>query len=190
LATGGPAALALVAALALGPGGGGIAAPQGAGAAECTWKRHTKRVVKRVRRHGKLRRVVRHERWWTCAPVAAPALDAPPSPPATESPPEEPQSNRLGVKAAEFLYILSRPSVRAGEVTVELNNYGEDAHNLNLQRQGSGGGEGPVLELPETAAHDRSVDSFDLPAGTYRLWCSLPEHDEKGMHATLQVEAG
>ena len=44
---------------------------------------------------------------------------------------------RLSVKAAEYSYTLSRPAVSAGEVIVELNNQGEDPHNLNLQREGS-----------------------------------------------------
>ncbi|HZO04777.1 MAG TPA: hypothetical protein VFB52_00175 [Solirubrobacterales bacterium] len=32
----------------------------------CTWKRHSKQVVKRVRRHGKQQRVKRLKHWWTC----------------------------------------------------------------------------------------------------------------------------
>jgi plastocyanin len=70
-------------------------------------------------------------------------------------------------------------------VTVELNNQGEDPHNLNLQREGD---EGEPLQIPETASLQRGVASFDLPAGKYRLWCSLPEHEEKGMKTTLRVE--
>ena len=41
---------------------------------------------------------------------------------------------------------------------------------------------------PETDSEQRSVASFDLPAGKYRLWCSLPEHEEKGMETILMVE--
>ena len=77
---------------------------------------------------------------------------------------------------------LSRP---AGELTVELNNRGEDPHNLNLRLEGE---EGPTQELPETQSLQRSVATFELPAGSYRLWCSLPEHEEKGMYTSLQVE--
>jgi plastocyanin len=87
----------------------------------------------------------------------------------------------------EFYFVLSRPEVSAGEVTVELNNQGEDAHNLNLQLLGS---EGPLLEVPETASEGHSLAHFELPAGTYRLWCSLPTHEEQGMHTTLLVGAG
>ncbi|HET9198086.1 MAG TPA: plastocyanin/azurin family copper-binding protein [Solirubrobacterales bacterium] len=159
-----------------------------ASASECTWERHSKRVVKRVKRHGKVRKVVRRRHWWTCAPIAAAPAPAPP-PGATPTPdPEqepEPEANRLSARAAEFYWVLSRPKVKAGEITVELNNQGEDPHNLNLRREGD---EGEPLQIPETDSQELSAASFDLPAGKYRLWCSLPEHEERGMHTTLTVE--
>ena len=156
------------------------------GASECTWTKHSKRVVKRVRRHGKVRRVVRRRSWWTCEAVAAAPAPASPTlaPPAPESEPE-PEANRVSARASEYYWILSRPKVKAGAVTVELNNQGEDPHNLNLQREGD---EGEPLQIPETDSLQRNVASFDLPAGKYRLWCSLPEHEEKGMSTTLTVE--
>jgi hypothetical protein len=159
-----------------------------AAAADCVWQRHVKRVVKRVKRHGKLRRVVRRKVRWTCDPVAAtPVVPAPapvtPAPPVPDPEPE-PEANRLAVKAVEFYYVLSRPSVKPGEVTIELNNQGEDPHNLNLLLEG---GAGEPLQIPETDSEERNVESFDLAAGKYKLWCSLPEHEEKGMATTLQV---
>jgi plastocyanin len=164
----------------------GCALPAGAGSAaasECVNHRHVKRVVRQVRRHGKPRRVVRWRRWWSCDAVAgAPA----PSPAPVFSPPSEPEptANRLGVKSAEYYFTLSRPEVHAGEVTVELSNQGEDAHDLNLQLSS---GEGPVLAIAETASLQHNLAHFDLPAGTYKLWCDLPEHEERGMHTTLVV---
>lgn len=161
-----------------------------AAAAPCFWQRHVKRVVKRVKRHGKVRRVVRRKVRWTCVPLAiapiAPApTPTPPAPPAPDPEPEpEPEANRLAVKAAEFYFVLSRPSVKPGAVTIELNNQGEDPHNLNLLLEG---GAGEPLQIPETDSEERSVASFDLPAGKYKLWCSLPEHEEKGMVTTLLV---
>jgi plastocyanin len=159
-----------------------------AAAADCTWQRHVKRVVKRVKRHGKVRRVVRRRVRWSCDPVAAVPIVAAPAPAAPAPPPPdpepEPEANRLAVKAAEFYFVLSRPSVKPGEVTIELNNQGEDPHNLNLLLEGDGG---EPLQIPETDSLERRVESFALPAGKYRLWCSLPEHEEQGMVATLLV---
>ncbi|HEU5104757.1 MAG TPA: plastocyanin/azurin family copper-binding protein [Solirubrobacterales bacterium] len=155
--------------------------------AECGWERHSKRVVKRVKRHGKVRKVVRWRRWWTCAPpaTASPIATAPASaPPPTPAPEPEPEANRLSVKGVEYYFVLSRPSVKAGEVTIELNNQGEDPHNLNIRTEGS---DAEPLQIPETDSLQRSVATFDLPAGQYRLWCSLPEHEERGMAASLTV---
>jgi plastocyanin len=173
----------------------GSVAQAGAPVAEgCTWQRHAKRVVKHVKRHGRVQRVKRVKHWWTCdhrpavsAPPTAPlALPAPP--PANTPPQEEPQPegtvSHLGVKAVEWSYTLSRPEVSAGKVIVELNNQGEDNHNLKLQREGSGD---PPLVVPEAAPDEHTTAGFDLPVGSYRLYCSLYEHDEKGMHATLVV---
>ena len=162
--------------------------PGEAAAAECVWKRKSKRVVKHVRRHGKVRRVIRHRHRWVCVPQAVPIVAAPvPAPPAPAPPTEEPEpeANRLSVKAAEYFFVLSRPSVRPGEVTIELNNRGEDPHNLNILEEGA---EGTPLEIPETESLQRTVATFDLPAGKYRLWCSLPEHEELGMSTELVVE--
>jgi plastocyanin len=172
----------------------GSVAHAGASPAEgCTWQRHAKRVVKHVKRHGRVQRVKRVKHWWTCdhGPAASAPPAAPPAlpPPPTETlPDEEPQPegtvSHLGVKAVEWSYTLSRPEVTAGKVIVELSNQGEDNHNLKLQREGSGD---PPLAVPEAAPDDHTSAGFNLPAGTYRLYCSLFEHDEKGMHATLVV---
>jgi len=183
--------LGLVGAVATAPGS---AAHAGTPPAEgCTWQRHAKRVVEHVKRHGRVQRVKRVKHWWTCDHL--PAVSAPPAVPPTlplpsvdTLPHEEPQPegavSHLGVKAVEWSYTLSRPEVAAGEVIVELSNQGEDNHNLKLQREGSGD---PPLVVPEAAPDEHTTAGFDLPVGTYRLYCSLFEHDEKGMHATLVV---
>jgi plastocyanin len=166
----------------------GHAAPA---AETCTWQRHSKRVVKQVKRDGRLRKVKRVKRWWTCRPLPSPlGPTSVPAHPVPEEPAAEgtkPQASYLGVKAVEWSYTLSRPEVAAGEVTVELNNQGEDAHNLKLQREGSGE---PPLEVPEAAAGEHTSARFTLSPGSYRLYCSLLGHDASGMHATLAVAGG
>ena len=187
-----------VAALTMALGVAGVASASGApstAAGECTWQRHSKRVVKQVRRHGRVRKVARRRHWWSCNPVSAPApapATAPiptptlsPVPIAPAEPEPEAEANRLAVKSVEYYFVLSRPKVKAGELTVELNNQGEDPHDLNIEREGVGG---EPLQIAETGSLQRSVASFDLAPGAYRLWCSLPEHEGKGMHTTLVVE--
>lgn len=168
---------------------GSIATNSRAAAVDCAWKRHSKRVVRQVRRDGKPRRLVRIKRWWTCNPlavtpaIATPLAPAPAPNPAPESEPG-PAPARLSVKASEFSYTLSRPSLVAGAAIVELNNQGEDPHNLNLELEDN---EAAPLEVSEAGPLEHRTAHFDLAAGTYRLWCSLPEHEEKGMKATLVV---
>lgn len=187
------AAAALIAAVSLAPALAPLASPERA-AADCSWQRHSKRIVKQVRSRGRARRIVRVRHWWRCEPVApVPAIGPPPvaapapsPPPAPAAEPEaDPSIARLSVKAVEYGYTLSRPNVVPGEVIVELNNQGEDAHNLNLQLEGS---EAPALEIGETGPTERRTARFTVDAGTYKLWCSLPTHEEEGMVTTLRVE--
>lgn len=127
--------------------------------------------------------------WWTCdgrTRAAPPAAD-PAAPAVTEAPPAEepqPQVSHLSVKALEWSYTLSRPEVPAGEAIVELNNQGEDGHNLKLQLEGS---EEPPLSVPYAEPAEHTDARLTLSPGSYRLYCSLFQHDEKGMHATLAV---
>jgi len=160
-------AAALSLALALPPALAGAGEAAARSSAKCVWHKHTKRVVRHVRRHGKRRRVVRVKHWWTCDPVA-------PSGPA-----------RLGVKAQEYSFVLSRRSVAPGEIIVELNNEGEDPHNLNIAPAGST--DPPLVHFEDTPSLQRTSKRFSLSPGTYKLWCDLPEHEALGMHATLTV---
>jgi plastocyanin len=179
-------ALAL-ASLAFAPAPHAVSHDGAAASAGCTWKRHSKRVVKHVRRHGRLRRVVRTRHWWTCLRAPAPAVDgaAPTLPvPGQEPSEEEPTVGRLGVKASEFKFVLSRPSIAAGEAIVELDNQGEDPHNLNLQLAD---GQGPEFHVGEIGSQKRTSGRFTLAPGSYKLWCSIPGHEELGMKATLTV---
>lgn len=167
----------------------GSTATAAAPAPGCTWQRHSKTMVKHPRRHGHQHRVKRIKRWWSCEAQPsliqpAPALPVTPVPaaPPTEEP--EPEIGHLGVKAVEYSYTLSRPEVSAGEVIVELNNQGEDPHNLVLEHEGT---EDPTLEIPSTPSVSQASAGFTLSPGTYRLYCSLYKHEAKGMQATLVV---
>ncbi len=158
----------------------------------CVWHKHSKPVIKHLRRHGQRRRVKRVKHWWTCdaqptalAPAALPVQPEPAKAPPAEEP--QPEVGHLGVKAVEYSYTLSRPEVSAGEVIVELNNQGEDPHNLVLEQEGSAD---PSLEIPATPSLSQESESFTLSPGTYRLYCSLYKHEAKGMEATLVVSGG
>jgi plastocyanin len=95
-------------------------------------------------------------------------------------------TSRIGVTAKEYSLTLSRTTVAAGASIVQLQNFGQDPHNLRVERVD---GTGTPADLPETAPDPRKSQSrtVSLSAGTYKLYCTLPRHDGWGMHATLTV---
>ncbi len=102
------------------------------------------------------------------------------APVATTPPPA-----RVQVVAKEFSLALSRVTIAGGTAIVELANFGEDPHDLRLQRVGGTKVYGwPVAQAG--AVEDRTLR---LVPGRYRLWCSLGNHRALGMLATLVVRA-
>ncbi len=94
-----------------------------------------------------------------------------------------PPPARVQVVAREFSLTLSRQTIKAGTAIVELANFGEDAHDLRLQRVGGTKVYGwPVAE--SGAVEDRTLR---LVPGRYRLWCSIADHRARGMAAILTV---
>jgi hypothetical protein len=90
---------------------------------------------------------------------------------------------RVQVVAREFSLALSRPRIRSGKAIVELANFGEDAHDLRLQRVGGK----TVYRWPVAQSGDVEDKSLTLGPGTYRLWCGVANHRALGMVATLVV---
>ena len=128
------------------------------------------------------------QRAWLALPAALSAIaiataDAPSASAAGSSTDRERQPARLLVTAKEFSYVLSRQKVRAGRVIVQLANAGEDAHNLRLRRRGARRGR----LVPRTNPGDRSELDRKLKPGRYYLWCSIADHEKRGMRARLIV---
>jgi hypothetical protein len=90
---------------------------------------------------------------------------------------------RLGVSASEFHLTLSRASVKAGRAIVQLQNNGQDVHDLHLRRIGGT----RTSSFPLTSPGGRATLSLRLLPGRYRLWCSVANHAQLGMRAVLRV---
>src|SRR3954447_8470758 len=88
---------------------------------------------------------------------------------------------RVQVVAKEFSFGLSRVSVKAGPAVIELANFGQDPHDLRLQRLGAR----HIAGLGAVAPGQRGELSLRLPPGRYSLWCSVANHRRLGMRATL-----
>ena len=90
---------------------------------------------------------------------------------------------RVQVVALEFHYRLSRVRVPAGPVRIELANFGQDEHDLTLQRVGGT----RMYRLPKALPGQRQIINLRLKPGVYKLSCSLADHAALGMRATLRV---
>jgi plastocyanin len=90
---------------------------------------------------------------------------------------------RVQVVAKEYSFTLSRLHVKPGSATFELANFGQDPHDLRLQRAGAH----HIAGLGVVAPGKRADLTLKLLAGRYSLWCSVANHRALGMHATIVV---
>ena len=96
-----------------------------------------------------------------------------------------PAPARVQVAAKEFYFLLSRRSVVAGPAIIELVNFGEDPHDMRIQRVGGA----HVGGTPDVQPGDYFDLNVTLLRGTYHLWCSIANHRQLGMQAVLTVVA-
>nr|MBA2644506.1 hypothetical protein [Solirubrobacterales bacterium] len=84
--------------------------------------------------------------------------------------------------------VPSPATIGAGSTTLRLRNAGQDSHDLALRRLDSRGRPaGSTLRVQTTrpgAARSRTVT---LRRGTWRMWCTIPNHRSLGMRNTLRV---
>jgi len=90
---------------------------------------------------------------------------------------------RMQVVAREFSFSLSRTRLPAGQAVIELANFGQDPHDLRLQRLGAR----HIAGTPVVAPGSRAELTLRLLPGRYSLWCSVANHRARGMRATLVV---
>jgi plastocyanin len=90
---------------------------------------------------------------------------------------------RMQVVAQEFSFSLSRMQVKPGQAVLELANFGQDPHDLRVQRVGRR----HIAGTPVVEPGQRVELSLKLVPGRYVLWCSIAEHRQHGMRATLIV---
>jgi hypothetical protein len=116
----------------------------------------------------------------TPRPGATPSPTPTPTPVATPTPaPPGTYPTRTNVREWSV-----RPSYRilaAGRIDFNVNNRGEDDHDLTV-RDGS-------RDLGQIALSpgDTGTLTVELGLGTYTLYCSLPTHEAAGMKATINV---
>jgi plastocyanin len=90
---------------------------------------------------------------------------------------------RVQVTAKEFYYVLSSRTVKPGPAVIQFVNYGEDPHDMRVQRVGGT----KVYGTPIMQSGQIYNLSLTLVPGRYQLWCSIANHRELGMQAVLIV---
>ena len=91
--------------------------------------------------------------------------------------------SRVQVVAREYSFGLSRLHVKAGPAVIELANFGQDPHDLRVQRIGAR----HIAGLGDVASGARGELTVKLAPGRYSFWCSIANHRRLGMHGTLVV---
>jgi len=96
-------------------------------------------------------------------------------------------STAVGVGEREWRVYPYRTKVKPGTVRFNINNLGEDVHNLQVR--------GPHGYRSKVTPDIRSGDTYTLVAhlrrsGRYTLICTKPGHAKKGMKAGFTVGRG
>jgi plastocyanin len=119
---------------------------------------------------------------------SAPPSTTPAPPPtgttSTPAPPPAAYPSRTGVDEGEYYVRPAHRTLAAGAVELNTTNYGMDDHDITVDDP-SGHQIAQAYLVPGATAQLE----LTLPAGTYRLFCSLYNgaHDQAGMHANLVV---
>lgn len=118
----------------------------------------------------------------TPKPGAAPT-PAPSSTPVS-TPTPAPLPSRTNVDLTDIREWSVRPSYRtlaAGRIDFNVNNRGEDDHDLTVRDASRNLGQLPL------APGETDTLTLTLAAGSYTLFCSLPGHEAAGMAAAISV---
>ena len=124
----------------------------------------------------RVRQVPSKPRAVTRPPVRTPVVPA--------TPPKPRPLARVQATTREFSITLSRRTLPAGRVAVELANRGEDPHDLRVERA-----DAPTTGFSFTLAKPGTVASqkVELAPGEWKLYCTLEGHAAAGMSTTVTV---
>jgi plastocyanin len=115
-------------------------------------------------------------------PVTTPATTTPTTTDPTTPAPICPTA--LGVTEDEYHTYVSRSTLCPGSILIQLRNTGEDPHNLEVLNLDTSS---TVATWDDAGPGDVVTKRVTLVAGSYRLFCTLPTHDELGMHTVITV---
>jgi plastocyanin len=101
------------------------------------------------------------------------------------------ENQTIGLRLDEYRIMPQAVSAQAGELRLIMRNIGRLPHNVAIETIPEIGSDDPVerLVLTDTVhATYRTERTFTLEPGTYRLVCTIQNHDDLGQIGTLVVE--
>ena len=90
-----------------------------------------------------------------------------------------PPGTTLTVEESEFKIAPQDLAARPGRLTFQIKNVGTVEHNFVV--------EGTAVKVESIQPGETQTATVDLAAGTYRMVCTIPGHEEAGMVGTLEV---
>jgi plastocyanin len=109
-----------------------------------------------------------------------------------DDPPVTVDTRTLTVELDEFRIIPEDARVRPGRLRIAATNVGRLTHNIKLVQLRKSDREAPPVEIGGTATAQPgdtvSITFSRLRPGTYRMVCTISNHDDLGQYGELFVE--
>ena len=103
-----------------------------------------------------------------------------------------PVENRtIGLKLDEYRILPKRVSAPAGQLRLIVRNIGILTHNVAVETIPKVGSDAQPKEIVRTETvhpNERAEVTFTVQPGTYRLVCTIANHDDLGQTGTLYVK--
>ena len=105
----------------------------------------------------------------------------------------DPRAGGFTVVMGEWMLVPEAKAIRPGEVTFVVTNRGKVPHRFRIRTTGGGGGDRFEVRTRLLGPGESTRVTVTLAAGLYDLECSVEDehgdHEERGMHALLEVRA-
>jgi uncharacterized cupredoxin-like copper-binding protein len=113
--------------------------------------------------------------------VALPAPTTTAATTTTAKPKAKPKPQTVPVTETEFKITLPSTTLKAGEITFQVKNAGTIDHDLVIT------GNGVTAGTPRFPGGQTQTLKVTLKPGKYKLFCSVPGHEQAGMLQNISV---